>query len=818
MKKIVFITITLISMMIIMQGTVLGYTRTCEFGQCKKTVTGYISGYDDTNHYVDYDCECGNWTDREYYNHSFGSWSNDGYSTGTHSRTCGECGYKQEKSHSFSDVYESSSSGCYYEYCGTCGSRSRTFDHNMTSEVTKSPTCTTSGITKYYCQRSLCSYSYTKDIDPTNHSYPDSWTQTETTHYKNCTVCSTTVSSGNHADNNSDGYCDTCSYQMQKAPVLTLTPSTTLELEYGTTSSFTYDYDGNGTLTALVGSTTIAEAGTPSANQIVITPKKVGETTITLSASETPKYFSASVTATIKVNYGTLSIPTDVSLVYNGQTQYFPNNPGYSITGEDRAINVGTYTVTLELNDNYRWEDESFEEKTVTWQITPKSINSSDITKTATPSSYTYDGNAKVPVVKLVDTSRNTELTDADYEITSYGENKNAGTVIISIKGIGNYNDTTTLTFEIKPKSISASDVSISLSDKVYEYDKTPKIPTITVKDGEEKLTENKDFEIKYDNNTEVGTAQVTITGKGNYDGTIIRTFTIEDTTPPTIPVINARYDSSTGEKYNGGDWTNHNIYVSLNSTDLSGIEKYQYQEGGTSGTWVDMPSGGSKIWSTTIDKTIYFRAKDIWGNYSEASSIVIKIDKISPTVGTVKATLRNETGANYVWGTNTDKSVYIKIDNIGTDAGGSGIKETTYRLERIDPDTNNILETIKQKETLPTTLVKNGTYRIVVTTEDNAGNKVESSGYIIKIEKYFTNTIKLTNLYDLGSGVKEIEITATEEASTQPQYKETITSNEANISKRIKLTDGTFDIVVKIRDKVGNEKTLSQKITNIVY
>ncbi len=816
MKKIVFIAIILISMMIIMEGTALGYTKVCQ--HCDKTVTGYISGYNENVHYVDYDCtNCYLWTDKESYNHSFGSWSNNGYSEGTHSRTC-ECGWKQTVDHDFDDVYVGSSSGCYYECCNDCGSRSRTFDHNMTSSVTKSPTCTASGTTKYYCQRSLCSYSYTEDIDPTGHSYPSSWTQTETIHYKDCTVCRTTISSGNHTDNNSDGYCDTCNYQMQKAPVLTLTPSTTLELEYGTTSSFTYDYDGNGTLTALVGSTTIAEAGTPSANKIIITPKKVGETTITLSASETPKYFSASVTATIKVNYGTLSIPTDVSLVYNGKTQYFPSNPGYSVAGEVSAIDVGTYTVTLELNDNYRWEDESFEEKTVIWKIVPKSIDSADITKVATPSSYTYDGNAKVPVVKLVDTSRNVELNDSEYEIIGYGENTKAGNPTITIKGIGNYDDTTTLVFEIKPKSLEASDIKISLSDNSYEYDKTPKTPTITIKDGEKPLTENDDFEVRYEDNTEVGTAKVTIKGKGNYDGTITRTFIIEDTTPPTIPTINARYESSTGEKYNGGDWTNKNIYISLNSTDLSGIEKYQYQEGGTGGTWVDMPSGGAKTWSNTIDKTIYFRAKDIWGNYSETSSIVIRIDKVPPTVGTVKATLRSETGANYVWGTNTDKSVYIKIDNVGTDVGGSEIKETTYRLERIDPDTNNILETIKQKETLPTTLVKNGTYRVVVTTEDNAGNKVESHGYIIKIEKYFTNTIKLTNLYDLGSGVKEIEITATEEGKTQPQYKETITSNEANISKRIKLTDGTFDVVVKIRDKVGNEKELSQKITNIVY
>ena len=41
-------------------------------------------------------------------------------------------------------------------------------------------------------------------------------------------------------------------------------------------------------------------------------------------------------------------------------------------------------------------------------------------------------------------------------------------------------------------------------------------------------LKKGTDYTVKYENNVEKGTATVTVTGKGNYTGTIIKNFTIE--------------------------------------------------------------------------------------------------------------------------------------------------------------------------------------------------------------------------------------------------------------------------------------------------
>ena len=51
--------------------------------------------------------------------------------------------------------------------------------------------------------------------------------------------------------------------------------------------------------------------------------------------------------------------------------------------------------------------------------------------------------------------------------------------------------------------------------------------PDVTVKDGEKTLTLGTDYEVAYSNNVNVGTATVTITGKGDYSGETAATFTI---------------------------------------------------------------------------------------------------------------------------------------------------------------------------------------------------------------------------------------------------------------------------------------------------
>lgn len=56
----------------------------------------------------------------------------------------------------------------------------------------------------------------------------------------------------------------------------------------------------------------------------------------------------------------------------------------------------------------------------------------------------------------------------------------------------------------------------------------TPEV-TVTASNGIV-LTKDTDYTVSYANNTEVGTATVTITGKGDWKGTITKNFTITQT------------------------------------------------------------------------------------------------------------------------------------------------------------------------------------------------------------------------------------------------------------------------------------------------
>ena len=106
---------------------------------------------------------------------------------------------------------------------------------------------------------------------------------------------------------------------------------------------------------------------------------------------------------------------------------------------------------------------------------------------------------------------------------------------------------------------ISISKASVTLSTSTYAYDDKAKKPGVTVKLNGKTLKNGTDYSVTYSNNTKVGTAKVTITGKGNYTGSVSKTYSIKnDFKKATISGISNK--SYTGKnitqsitvKYNG--------------------------------------------------------------------------------------------------------------------------------------------------------------------------------------------------------------------------------------------------------------------------
>ena len=141
--------------------------------------------------------------------------------------------------------------------------------------------------------------------------------------------------------------------------------------------------------------------------------------------------------------------------------------------------------------------------------------------KVASIAPQPYTGKAVKPAVKV--THSNNDLQEGvDYTLT-YKNNTKKGTATVVIDGIGNYFGSTETTFSIV-ENITGAKVS-GITDKVFNgapYTQNLKV----VLDGKT-LKEGTDYTVEYKNNTKVGTATVTIKGKGAYAGTIQKTFKI---------------------------------------------------------------------------------------------------------------------------------------------------------------------------------------------------------------------------------------------------------------------------------------------------
>ncbi len=124
------------------------------------------------------------------------------------------------------------------------------------------------------------------------------------------------------------------------------------------------------------------------------------------------------------------------------------------------------------------------------------------------------------------------------YEDSAEGAYKAAGTYNITIKGIGNYTGTLTATETIvKATLISKAKISSIAKQK---YTGNAVAPAFTVKynnktlkgvyDSGEPVTEDISYVYSFTNNTEIGTATLTVTGVNGFAGTVTKTFKIYGT------------------------------------------------------------------------------------------------------------------------------------------------------------------------------------------------------------------------------------------------------------------------------------------------
>ena len=126
-----------------------------------------------------------------------------------------------------------------------------------------------------------------------------------------------------------------------------------------------------------------------------------------------------------------------------------------------------------------------------------------------------------------------------------------ASTGLVTIKGTGTTTIKATMsatdaysgdyaTFSLTVNAASLTGAMVTLSQTSYDYDGTAKEPTVSAVILNGKVLTSSDYDVSYADNTNAGTATVTVTGKGNYTGTASQTFTINSvtTTDGNITVV----------------------------------------------------------------------------------------------------------------------------------------------------------------------------------------------------------------------------------------------------------------------------------------
>ena len=145
--------------------------------------------------------------------------------------------------------------------------------------------------------------------------------------------------------------------------------------------------------------------------------------------------------------------------------------------------------------------------------------------KTATSSAVnrTYNGSAQTGVTgNNVDWSGATSGTNAG-SYTAYATPKT------NYAWSDGKIDKKAVVWTMSPKSLK--DCTVTIGTLEYTYDGGAKQPSVTVKDGNVTLANGTEYTVTYVNNINAGTASVGITGKGNYSGTVTKTFTISQKT-----------------------------------------------------------------------------------------------------------------------------------------------------------------------------------------------------------------------------------------------------------------------------------------------
>ena len=151
------------------------------------------------------------------------------------------------------------------------------------------------------------------------------------------------------------------------------------------------------------------------------------------------------------------------------------------------------------------------------------------------------------------------------------------------------------------------SSCTISLPTATQYFRGTRIRPVVTIKDGTKVLKSGTDYTVSYTNNLSVGKATVTITGKGDYKGTVTKNFNIVQRS-----IGNCDVELGAANYYFNGTRIKPSVKVYCNGTEMySGNYTVAYSNNLSAGT-ATITLTGKKNLKGTVTKTLKINPRNI--------------------------------------------------------------------------------------------------------------------------------------------------------------------------------------------------------------
>ncbi len=158
---------------------------------------------------------------------------------------------------------------------------------------------------------------------------------------------------------------------------------------------------------------------------------------------------------------------------------------------------------------------------------------------------YVYDGSSKKPVVTVAYKGQDL-IQNTDYTVT-YTNDTGVGDAVVTVTGKGIFAGSKNLNYIIE--AIDIGSYKLEIQPDSYIYDGTEKEPEVKVviseTTGNKYYLDASNYTVKYENNKNAGTANVTVTGTGNYSGELKGTFIIsqKDITGANVTIPQESYE-----------------------------------------------------------------------------------------------------------------------------------------------------------------------------------------------------------------------------------------------------------------------------------